>query len=620
VALSGNMATAPRGPRAYEDSETGASVPAMLVRRVTTHGDNTILRRKDRGIWKEITWAELGARARNVGMGLKALGLRAGDVVAVLAETSPEWVYADLGILGAGAISAGIYPTDAPGQVEHLLRDSGARFLFVENEEQLDKVLETRERCPALARIVIFDMTGLRDLSDPMCESFETFLARGEAFDRAHPDEWEGGIAAIGGGQTAILAYTSGTTGRAKGVMLSHSKILFQIVNASRLLDQHDGDERLAFLPMCHVSERISGIYQALYTGTISNYVEGPETVAENLRELQPTILGAVPRFWERLHSRIQIAINDATWMQRLAYRWAIGLGRRMVDARLAGRSPSAPLRLGYALASRLVLRNVRRELGLDRIRWATVGAAPTSPELIRWFLALGIDLLEVYGLTETAGLVAVMPADAIRLGSVGKPVPYAELALSPDSEILVRGEQVFQGYWNDPARTVEAMRDGWLHTGDVGVIEDGYVRVTDRMADIIVTSCGTNVTPSDLENELKFSSFIADAVVIGDARRYLSCLIMIDHENVEKWAQDNNVPFTSFTSLARTDQVRRLIELELARVNGKLTGVEQIKVFRLIERKLEPEDPELTPTFKLKRHFVHEKYRDLIEAMYDEA
>ncbi len=249
--------------------------------------DGTILRRKDRGIWKEITWAELGARARRVGMALKALGFRAGDVAAVLAETSPDWVYTDLGILGAGGISAGIDPTDTSNQVAHLLHDCGARFLFVENEEQLDKMLETRERCPGLERVVIFDMTGLRDLADPMRESLETFLARGEAFDRAHPDEWECGIAAIEGGQTPILAYTSGTTGWAKGVLLSHRNILFQVANASRLLDQRDGDERLAFLPMCHVTERIAGIYQALYTGTISNYVEGPETVAENLREVR---------------------------------------------------------------------------------------------------------------------------------------------------------------------------------------------------------------------------------------------------------------------------------------------------------------------------------------------
>jgi long-chain acyl-CoA synthetase len=348
---------------------------------MAVHGDGTILRRKDRGIWKEITWAELGARARRVGMALKALGFRAGDVAAVLAETSPDWVYTDLGILGAGGISAGIDPTDAASQVAHLLHDCGARFLFVENEEQLDKVLETRERCPALERIVIFDMIGLCDLVDPMCEDLDTFLARGAVFDGAHPDEWEGGIAAIEGGQTAILVYTSGTTGRPKDVMLSHDNILFQVVNASRLLDQHDGDERLAFLPMCHVAERIAGIYQALYTGTISNYVEGPETVAENLREVQPTIMGAVPDFWERFHSRIQIAIDDATWAQRIAYRWAIGVGGRMADAQRAGRSPSVPLRLEYALASRLVLRNVRRELGLDRVRWASVGVTPTSPE-----------------------------------------------------------------------------------------------------------------------------------------------------------------------------------------------------------------------------------------------
>ncbi len=605
---------------AYEDDAIGVSVPSMLLARAGAHGDKTILRKKDRGIWKEESWSGLATHARKVGMGLKALGFAPGDVGAVLAETGPEWVYADLGILGAGGISAGIYPTDAPAQVTYLLGNCGARIIFVENEEQLDKALEARAGCPALERIVIFDMTGLRDLDDPMCESFSAFLARGEAHDRANPGDWEAGIARIQGEQTAILVYTSGTTGQPKGAMLSHRNILFHCVNGTRLADLREGDERLAFLPMCHVAERVVGLYYALYAGTISNYVEGPETIAENLREVQPTIMTAVPRFWERFYSRIQIAVQEATWLQRQFYHWAIGAGFRMADARVAGRPLGAVNRLLYALASYFVLGSLRREIGLDRIRWAYVGAAPISPELIRWYLALGVTLLEVYGQTECGGVATAMPVDDIRLGTVGVCIPYGEMRLSPQGEVLLRGEHVFQGYWNAPEKTAETVRDGWLHTGDVGEIKDGFLRVTDRMKDIIITSGGKNITPSELENELKFSAFIADAVVIGDKRKYLSCLIMIDHENVEKWAQDNNVPFSNFTSLARSAEVGKLIGRELTRVNEKFARVEQIKHFRLIEQKLEPEDPELTPTMKLKRSFVHEKYRELIETMYTDA
>lgn len=605
---------------AYEDDAIGDSVPSMLLARARERGETTILRQKDRGIWKQVSWNQLAAYARQVGMGLKALGFAPGDVAAVLADTGPEWVYADLGILGAGGISAGIYPTDAPAQVAYLLADCGARIVFVENEEQLDKALEAKSSCPALMRIVIFDMTGLRDLDDPDCESFADFLERGQAHDRAHSGDWEAGIAKITGEQTAILVYTSGTTGPPKGAMLSHRNILFHAVNGAQLAGQRQGDERLAFLPMCHVAERIVGLYYALYSGTISNYVEGPETIAENLREAQPTVLTAVPRFWERFYSRIQIAVQEATWLQRQFFRWGIFVGLRVADARVARRAPGVFDRLQYALASHFVLGSLRREIGLDRIRFAYVGAAPISPELIRWYLALGVTMLEVYGQTECGGIGTVMPADDIRLGTVGVCIPYGEMMLSPEGEVLLRGEHVFQGYWNAPEKTAETLRDGWLYTGDVGEIRDGFLRVTDRMKDIIITSGGKNVTPSELENELKFSAFIADAVVIGDKRKYLSCLIMIDHENVEKWAQDNNVAFSNFSSLARSAEVGTLIERELERVNGKFARVEQIKHFRLIEQKLEPEDPELTPTMKLKRNFVHEKYRDLIETMYTDA
>ncbi len=604
----------------YEDDTIGVSVPSMLLARAGARPETTILRQKDRGIWKQVTWGQLAARARHVGMGLRALGFAPGEVGAVLADTGPEWVYADLGILGAGGISAGIYPTDAPAQVAYLLGNSGARILFVEDEEQLDKALAAKASCPALMRIVIFDMTGLRDLEDPICESFAVFMARGEAHDRAHPGDWEAGIARISGEQTAILVYTSGTTGQPKGAMLSHRNLLFHCVNGIKLADLREGDERLAFLPMCHVAERVAGLYYALYSGAISNYVEGPETIAENLREVQPTVMLAVPRFWERFYSRIQIEVQEATWLQRQVYCLAISVGLRLANARVGRKAPGGLDRLLYGLASFFVLGSLRREIGLDRVRWAYVGAAPISPELIRWYLALGVPMLEVYGQTECGGIATAMPADDIRLGTVGVCIPYGEMKLSPQGEVLLRGEHIFQGYWNAPEKTAETLRDGWLHTGDVGELRDGFLHVTDRMKDIIITSGGKNITPSELENELKFSTFIADAVVIGDKRKYLSCLIMIDHENVEKWAQDNNVAFSNFSSLTRSAEVGKLIGRELARVNDKFARVEQIKHFRLIEQKLEPEDPELTPTMKLKRNFVHEKYRDLIETMYTDA
>jgi long-chain acyl-CoA synthetase len=602
------------------DAAVGTSLPALLLERAESRASGVIMRKKDRGIWKEITWADLAAQARDVGMGLASYGFAAGDRAAVLSETGPNWAYADLGIIGAGGISVGIYPTSTPEQVADVLRDCGAAVLFVENEEQLDKVLAIRADCPQLRRIVVFGMTGLRDLDDPMCESFVAMMTRGAAHDAAHPGAWQAGIGAIAADDLAVLLYTAGTTGTPKGAMLSHRNILFQIANGAALLGQREGDERLAFLPMCHVAERVLGFYQSLYSGTISNYAEDSDTILENLREVQPTVQVGVPRFWERFHSRTTIAVADATWLQRAAYRWAIGVGQRRADARLAGRRPSAFTEAAFRLGYRLVLRNIRQSIGIDRLRWGLVGAAPVSPELIRWYLALGVDLLEFYGMTECAGLAACMPPGAIRLSTVGQPVPYGEIALSPEGEIVLRGEHVFQGYWNAPALTAQASRDGWLHSGDIGALDNGYLCVADRMTDIIVSAAGTSVTPSEIERALKFSPYIADAMVIGEGRHFLTCLVMTDHENVERWARDNAVPFTSFASLVGTDAVRGLLEVELARVNAGTATFGQIRSFRLIDRKLQPEDPELTPAMTLRRGFVQEKYAALIETMYTDV
>jgi long-chain acyl-CoA synthetase len=595
------------------------TVPKSFLLAVATRGDRPAMREKDLGIWKTITWNEWLDRAKEVAFALENLNFKPGEVASVLANTVPEWCFADIGILCAGGVSSGIYPTDSAKQVEYLINDSRTRVLFVEDDEQLDKALEVRGRCPTLERIVIFDMEGLTKFSDTMCVSFDDFLAEGRARMAGRTQRWDEMVASRGPDDLAILVYTSGTTGPPKGAMLSHRNLVTQMRHVLDVLSYYDDDERLAFLPMCHVAERVAGCYYGIATGVVSNYAESPETVLENIRELQPTLIGAVPRVWERFYSAIMIALKDATALERYAYRIAIAAGYRIADARLERRAPTLFERLGFAVAYWLVLRNVRIMIGIDRCRWMFTGAAPIAPDLIRWYLALGMNMYEVYGQTENAGLATVMPADAIKLGTVGKPVPYGEVKVSPQGEILIRGDFVFMGYLNQPARTSETVdRDRWLHTGDVGVVDnEGYVRITDRMKDIIITAGGKNITPSEIENQLKFSPYISDAVVVGDRRPYLTCLVMIDHENVEKFAQDNAVPFTNYASLCRTAEVRDLIWVEIEKVNANFARVETIKRFHLIEQQLTPEDDELTPTMKLKRKFVNEKYVKEIEAMY---
>jgi long-chain acyl-CoA synthetase len=577
------------------------------------------MREKTLGIWRAITWREFGDRARSVGMGLGALGFAKGDCAGILSNNTPEWLYADMGIVGAGGVSVGVYPTDSAAQAEYVLKDSRCTVVFVEDEEQLDKVLQVRARLPALRRIVIFDMEGLADFAEPMVLSLDAFMALGADFDRGNPGLWEQRLQEPRPEELAILVYTSGTTGPPKGAMISHRNIVFQVEHGTGLLPAGPGDERLSFLPLCHVAERVVGAYYSIFTGTVVNFAESVETVPENVREVQPTLFGAVPRIWEKFYSAVAITMAEATPLARWAYKAAIGIGYRVVERRLAGRPIPPGLGLAYGLASALVLKNIRKMIGIDRCRYLLTGAAPISPELVRWYLALGRDMLEVYGQTENVGLATVMPPGRIKLGTVGLPVPYGELKISPLGEILLRGEHVFMGYFNQPEKTAEAIVDGWLHTGDVGCLdEDGYVRITDRMKDIIITSGGKNITPSEIENELKFSPFISDAVVIGDGRKYLTCLIMIDHDTVARFAQDHDVPFTNFTSLTRAKPVLDLIGAEVEKVNRKFARVETIKSFRLIEHQLDPEDEELTPTMKLKRKFVNQKYRDLIESMYE--
>ena len=597
----------------------GETVGRKFWHAVQLRGDRIALRQKVLGIWEEQSWRDLGGHARRIAMALAADGVQPGEVAAILANTRREWSYADYGILLAGGVSSGIYPTDAASQVHYLCADSAARVLFVEDDEQLDKVLEVRDRLPLLSRVVVFDMEGLERLDDPMVMSLEAFEARGAAQDEANPDEFERRLAARSTHDLAILIYTSGTTGKPKGAMLSHRNLCSVMERFAPELSADENDDKMAFLPLCHVAERMVGQFLSLETGARLNYVENPETIAENIREIAPSIILCVPRVWEKFYSAVSIRLREATPLQRWAYGVALSIGYRVADRRLSGQPVGAGLLAAFGLARFLVLNNIRKAIGVNRMRWAISGAAPISPELIRWYHALGVPLYEGWGMSETTAGGSLNLPGAIRLGTIGRPQPWAEMKVSAEGEILIRGDSVFMGYLNQPDKTAEAIdSEGWLHTGDVGTVdEDGFFRITDRMKDIIITAGGKNITPSEIENELKFSPYITDAVVIGDRRAFLTALVMIDHENVERFAQELNVPFTNFQSLCRTREVQELIQGEVDRVNAKFARVEQVKKFRLIEHKLTAEDEELTPTMKLKRKLVNEKYRDLIESMY---
>ena len=602
------------------DAVAGETVPALFWNAVQKRGPKVWLRQKKLGIWQSWTWQQTGAAVREIAAGLQVLGFERGHTASILANTVVEWVWADLAVLSCCGVSNGIYPTDAASQVQYLCEDSSTRVLFVEDDEQLDKALEVRAQLPLLHKIIVFDMKGLRELDDPGVLSLDALRALGRSHLQQHPDCVERSSAACQPADLAILVYTSGTTGKPKGAMHSHQGLVYTMRGFNTLIAQDDTDERMCFLPLCHIAERMGGEYFALFTGAKLNFVENPETIPENVREIAPTTFTAVPRVWEKFYSGVMIALKESSPLQRAAYAWSIGVGMRIAEKVIAGEAVGAGLKLRFMLARWLALNNTRKLIGIHRARFLVTGAAPISPELVKWYLALGVPMLEVWGMTETCGASTGMTPQRIKPGSIGPATSFNEVRIDPATgEILVRGPNVFMGYLNLPDKTAEAIdAEGWLHTGDVGVVDDeGFFRITDRMKDIIITAGGKNITPSELENELKFSPYITDAVVIGDKRPYLTVIIMIDQENVEKFAQDADIPFSNYASLTRAPEVQELIQSEIDRVNQKFARVEQIKKFFLLDTQLTAEDEELTPTMKLKRKLVEKKYAAQIDAMY---
>jgi len=602
------------------DVLAGDTIAAMFWNGVAQRGPRVWMRQKQLGIWKSWTWNQTADAVREIAGGLMALGFAPGECASILSNTNIEWVLADLAVLSCGGVSNGIYPTDAASQVHYLSEDSRTSVLFVEDDEQLDKALEVRAQLPLLRTIVVFDMEGLRSLEDPGIISLQALRALGREWSQGHAGELERRVQACRREDVAILVYTSGTTGKPKGAMHTHGALTYTVRGYNTLISRTEDDEAMCFLPLCHIAERMGGEYFSLYTGSRLNFVENPDTVPENVREIAPTVFTAVPRVWEKFYSGVMIALKESTALQQAAYAWSIGVGTRIADQVLAGQPVGAVQKLQFQLARWLALNNVRKLIGIHRARFLVTGAAPISPELVKWYLALGVPMLEVWGMTETCGAATGVPASRIKPGSIGPAASYNEVRVDPTTgEIQVRGPNVFKGYLNQPEKTAETISaDGWLHTGDVGVIDaDGYLRITDRMKDIIITAGGKNITPSELENELKFSPYVTDAVVIGDARPYLTVIIMIDQENVEKYAQDHDVPFSNYASLTRAPEVQALIQAEVDRVNTRFARVEQIKKFFLLDTQLSAEDEELTPTMKLKRKLVQQKYAARIEAMY---
>ncbi len=584
---------------------SGATPMQVFRARVAAWGPLPALRHKHRGIWHTVTWQQYDAAVRATAQAFAMLGVARGDVVSVLAENCPQWLYADLGAQALGAIGNGIYPTSAPAQIQHVLVDSDTRVVIVENEEQLDKVLAIRASCPRLHTIAVIDLKGLRGHTEAGVVSFDDLLRRGAAADAGLRAMIDASIDAATPDDIAFLVYTSGTTGAPKGAMIANRNLTYQMRSMPQWQTLGVGLKTLSFLPLCHIAERMASPFTQIALGQIIHFPENTGTVVTDMREVAPHRVFAPPRFWEKLYAQVDLFMKDAIAPARMAYAAATGAS---THGNVLGRA-----------MKQTVTRNVQSFLGLQNIEQALVGAAPVSPELIRWYARLGIELQEAFGMTETCGACTVPRPGMARIGWAGQTLADTEIKLGADDELLVRGPNVFAGYWNAPEKTRAAFTaDGWFRTGDCADIDaDGYLRIKDRLKDILITSGGKNVTPSQIETTLKFSPFISDAMVIGDARNYITCLIMLDIDSVSKFAQDRHVPFTDFASLTRAREVIDLIRHEIDAANLTLARVEQVKDFRIIAQLLTAEDEELTPTMKLKRRVVLAKYKDLIETMY---
>ncbi len=588
------------------------------------------LREKELGVWREVTWSEYWETVLDAAHGLLALGVEPGDRVAIQSDNRREWLYTDVASVAVRATTMGLYPTNPPAEVRYLMSDSGARVLIAEDQEQVDKALAVADDLLALERIVYIEPRGVRGrYDDERLLWWRDLLELGRAHRRADTAAVEQRMAAARPEDIATLIYTSGTTGPPKGAMLSVANVEFAIrtlVGRGGFADPppSSADVLLSYLPLSHVAERVFSVWFNAAVGAQVNFAESIETVQRDLREVQPTILFGVPRIYEKIVAGVTIRMASASPLKRLSYRLWMGIADGIADTlvRTGGRHTFST-RLRYAIGWLFLYRALRDRLGLRRVRYAASGAAPIAPDVLRFFMGLGVPMHEVYGMTENSAVSTANRPGHIRLGTVGEPYEGVKIRIDEETgEIQTRHDGNFVGYWGNPQATAEAFtEDGWLRTGDVGEWVDGtHLRITDRLKDIIITSGGKNIAPSEIENALKASPYIREAVVIGDRRRYVTALIGIELDAVGDWAQRRRIPYTTYRDLTEKEEVVALVQSIVDEVNARLAPVEQVKRFRLLPKELDHEDGELTATQKVKRAAIADAFGDLVESMYGEA
>ncbi len=595
-----------------------STLPRLLRERARQAPHGVALREKEYGIWQRVSWRGYLRHVRRACLGLVALGMKPGDKVAILSENRREWVWAELAAMCGSAVGVGVYPTSPANEVRYVIAHSEARFVVCEDQEQVDKILGVSAELPLLKGIVVADVRGLRRYRDPRILSFQALEALGEEREAAEPALFDALVDATDPEGVAFLIYTSGTTGFPKGAMISHANVIAQARAAAEATGIRAGDEVVSYLPLCHVAEQVLSVFLPLWLGMTVNFAESVRTIQEDLREVAPTVFLGVPRIWEKLQASILVKMQEAPRWRRWLFERALVTGRRCAEARLSGPGPGPLDRALWWFHWLVIFRALQNYVGLRRTRLSYTAAAAISPEVLWFFRAIGVQVLEGYGMTECTGFAFVQREGRLRPGTVGISIPGLEHRIAPDGELLMKGPGVFLGYFKNPEASAETVRDGWLQSGDVAQQDpDGQLRIVDRKKAIFVTAGGKNVSPSLVENALKVSPYVKEAVVLGDGEKFLAALLQIDFENVGEWATQRRIAYTNFKSLASSPQVLELIGAEVERINEGLAPVEQVKAFRLLDKELDHDDNEVTATMKVRRSTVEKKFGPLIREIY---
>jgi long-chain acyl-CoA synthetase len=626
VAATGTLSEPVALERRVIDLDPNGDTFPKLVRRNAGHWPSKVaIREKDYGIWQSYTWRDYLEEARLIALGLAALGFARGQKTAIIGDNRPQLYWAMLATQALGGVPVPLYQDSIEQEMQYILDHAEARFAVVEDQEQVDKLLRVRAECPHLAYIIYDDPRGLRHYREPDLLGLDALRELGRAFERDHPRYFEDELARGTADDPAVICYTSGTTGQPKGAVLSHRNLIATAQNAVAREGLRASDEVVAYLPMAWIGDHMFSYAQSIVAGFTTNCPESAVTVLPNLREIGPTYFFAPPRIFESILTTVMIRIEDASWIKRRMVHFFLDVARRVERQRLGRRSVPARERLLHWLGRLLVYGPLTDNLGMRRIRIAYTAGEAIGPELFEFYRALGINLKQLYGMTESSALLCIQKDGDVRLDTVGTPLPDVEVKISESGEVLYRSPGVFQGYYKNPEATRETLEAGWVHSGDAGIFDrDGHLRIIDRAKDVGRLSSGTILAPKYLENKLKFSPYIKEAVCVGHGRPFVAALINIDLASVGNWAERRGIAYTSYTDLAQKGPVYELVRAEVARVNKSLCEEEllrgaQINKFLLLHKELDPDDQEITRTRKVRRGFIAQKYAALIEGLYSD-